>query len=109
MALILGAMLLGGSPLMFVNAPSLLIVVGGTFGAILVAYPFKDVFGSSRIARFKGEYVRVKGRVAKWHNRFRNRDELQIVVSLPTQIKGSDKVPDFTKWHPEKPRGEKHY
>lgn len=69
----------------------------------------KDVFGSSGIARFSGEYVRVTGRVAKWFNKFRKRDELQIVVSLPGQIKGCDKLPPSDRWNPEKPEGEKDY
>ncbi len=67
----------------------------------------KDVFGSSNIARYKGEYVRVTGIVAKWHNRYRDRDELQIVVRLPTQIKGEVNAPNFSNWQPEKPKGEK--
>lgn len=69
----------------------------------------KDVFGSSRIARFKGEYVRVSGRVTTWFNKYRKRDELQMVISLPGQIQGSNKVPDFSRWHPEKAAGEKDY
>lgn len=69
----------------------------------------KDVFGSSGIARHSGEYVRVTGRVAQWFNKFRKRYELQIVVNLPGQIRGSDKVPASGRWNPEKPQGEKDY
>lgn len=72
---------------------------GGDFALI---FWDKDVFGSSRIARFKGEYVRVSGRVTTWFNKYRKRDELQMSISLPGQVVGSDKVPDFSRWHPEK-------
>ncbi len=64
----------------------------------------KDVFGASRIARFAGEFVRVTGRVTTWYNRYRRRDELQMIINLPGQIRGSEKVPDFSRWHPEKDR-----
>ncbi len=77
---------------------------GGDFTLIFFD---KDAFGSSRIARFKGEYVRVTGRVATWFNKYRKRDELQMVITMPGQIVGSDKVPDFTRWHPEKKSGPK--
>lgn len=69
----------------------------------------KDVFGSSRIARYRGEYVRVTGRVSQWYNKFRKQYELQIQINLPGQIRLSDKIPDFSRWHPEKPRDEKDY
>jgi len=34
---------LGGSPLAFVNIPSILIVVGGGFAASLTSYPLKEL------------------------------------------------------------------
>ncbi|MCB2184864.1 MAG: MotA/TolQ/ExbB proton channel family protein [Deltaproteobacteria bacterium] len=42
-ALVLVAMMLGGSILMFVDIPSMLIVVGGTIGVTLVNYPLSDM------------------------------------------------------------------
>lgn len=42
-ALVLIAMSLGGSPLMFFDVPSVLVVVGGTIGVTLVNYPLRDV------------------------------------------------------------------
>ncbi len=41
----------GGGVLLFINIPSFIIVIGGTFGATLVHYPFKDVFGTLAIAK----------------------------------------------------------
>jgi len=42
MGFVLGTILLGGSIMMFVNIPSVLIVMGGTFAATMVAYPLSD-------------------------------------------------------------------
>ena len=41
--LVIFGILSGGSILLFWNAPSLLIVVGGTLGATLINYPLKDM------------------------------------------------------------------
>lgn len=43
-ALMITAIAQGGGVLLFVNIPALIIVLGGTVGATLVHYPFKDVF-----------------------------------------------------------------
>ncbi len=50
-ALMISAMLSGGSIMLFVNVPSLLIVFGGTTGVVLVNYPFKDIFGAFAILK----------------------------------------------------------
>ena len=42
MGFVLGTILLGGSIMMFVNIPSILIVVGGTLASTLVGYPLAD-------------------------------------------------------------------
>ncbi len=61
----------------------------------------KDVFGSSGIARFRGEFVKVTGTVTRYHDKYKKRDELQIVINLPGQVVGSDKVPDYSGWDTE--------
>ncbi len=43
-ALILSAMVLGGSPSSFFDMPALLIVVGGTFAVVLVSFSVPEVF-----------------------------------------------------------------
>lgn len=43
--LVAGAIVTGGSPMVFINVPSMLIVFGGTIGATLVNYPLKNVLG----------------------------------------------------------------
>ncbi len=42
MGFVLGTILLGGSIMMFVNIPSILVVMGGTLAATMVAYPLAD-------------------------------------------------------------------
>ena len=47
---ILGAIFLGGSAMMFVNIPSIFIVVGGTIAVTLMKYPLGTTLGSVKIA-----------------------------------------------------------
>ncbi|MBU1196018.1 MAG: MotA/TolQ/ExbB proton channel family protein [Proteobacteria bacterium] len=49
MGFILGTILLGGSIMMFVNIPSILIVVGGTMASAMVAYPLSDFLSIFKI------------------------------------------------------------
>ncbi|MCA1794505.1 MAG: motility protein A [Desulfotignum sp.] len=42
---ILGTILLGGSIMMFVNIPSVLVVIGGTFAATMIGYPLAQFLG----------------------------------------------------------------
>ena len=46
--LIFMAIVLGGSPLIFVNVPSMIIVIGGTMAGMLISFPlwaalFRDI------------------------------------------------------------------
>jgi chemotaxis protein MotA len=45
------AILQGGSIMMFVNTPSLIIVFGGTVGVTLVNYPFSDLIGTIAVIK----------------------------------------------------------
>ncbi len=49
--LVIGAMSMGGGLLWFANVPSALIVLGGTFGAVLINYPLSDVIGVIKVAK----------------------------------------------------------
>jgi chemotaxis protein MotA len=49
--LIFIALVMGGGAGMFFDVPSILIVVGGTFGATLINYPAKDVISSFSIIK----------------------------------------------------------
>jgi chemotaxis protein MotA len=48
--LIIGAVLLGGNPVMFIDVPSILIVVGGTVGATLIRNPMAAVMSVVKVA-----------------------------------------------------------
>lgn len=50
-ALVLIAMTLGGSPLMFIDPPSILIVIGGTIGVTLINFPLRDIIRLISIVR----------------------------------------------------------
>ena len=52
----------------------------------------RDVYMATGIGRYRGEFVRVRGVVNKYHNKYNGRDSLQIMVNLPSQVKLS-KVP----------------
>ncbi len=49
--LMLVAIMQGGSLLIFVDIASMVIVVGGTIGTVLVHFPFGDVLGAFNVAR----------------------------------------------------------
>jgi chemotaxis protein MotA len=49
--LVIAAIAFGGGLLLFVNIPSLIIVVGGTLGATMINYPLKDVFGTLKVVK----------------------------------------------------------
>jgi chemotaxis protein MotA len=48
--LILGSILLGGSLVIFVNVPSVLVVVGGTLSTAFIRFGMGDVVNSSKVA-----------------------------------------------------------
>ncbi|HOO46231.1 MAG TPA: motility protein A, partial [Deltaproteobacteria bacterium] len=49
--MILMGIMAGGPIGLFINVPSLLIVVGGTFGIIFINYPLKDVLGLAGVIK----------------------------------------------------------
>jgi chemotaxis protein MotA len=50
-ALVISAIMFGGSLTMFINIPSLMIVIGGTLGATMVNYPLPDIFKVMKVVR----------------------------------------------------------
>jgi len=46
----------------------------------------KDVFGNTGLMTRKREFVRIRGFVNKYHNKRKNRHELQIIVNTPGQV-----------------------
>ena len=49
--LVIGSIAAGGSIMAFVNLPAVLIVVGGTIGAVMIAYPMADVMGTLKVTK----------------------------------------------------------
>ncbi|RZB34914.1 MAG: chemotaxis protein MotA [Desulfobacteraceae bacterium Eth-SRB1] len=49
--LVISAITMGGGASWFVNTPSAMIVLGGTFGAVLINYPISDILGVVKVAR----------------------------------------------------------
>ncbi len=45
-----------------------------------------QVLAESRVEAAKGEYIRARGVVAKYKNKYTGRDEYQIVVTMPAQV-----------------------
>jgi len=50
-ALVVSAILMGGSLMLFVNIPSIMIVVGGTLGATMINYPLPDILKVSNVVK----------------------------------------------------------
>ncbi|WP_461516071.1 flagellar motor protein PomA [Porticoccus sp.] len=50
MGIVMAAILTGGSVLVFVNIPSILIVLGGTFMVVMVKFSLKQFFGAFKVA-----------------------------------------------------------
>ena len=49
--LMISAIMQGGSIFIFINIPSIIIVIGGTIGVAFVHYPFSEVLGAFSVAR----------------------------------------------------------
>jgi chemotaxis protein MotA len=49
-AIVLAAMVTGGSALVFINVPSLLIVLGGTFMVVMIKFSIGQFFGAFKVA-----------------------------------------------------------
>ena len=50
-ALVISAITMGGSIALFINIPSLMIVIGGTMGATMINYPLPDIFKVTKVVR----------------------------------------------------------
>ena len=49
--LVFTAIFMGGGLNIFINVPALMIVVGGTIGVTLIAYPLKEVLGVLKVVQ----------------------------------------------------------
>ena len=86
--LVLIAIFVGGGIKLFVNLPSLMIVVGGTMGATMVNYPLKEVIGVLRVVKnvfFKK--VMLGGDIIKLFIEFSTKARREGILSLESDIK----------------------
>lgn len=60
----------------------------------------KDVFGSSGIGAYEGEYVVVRGKITLYKGRG-GRQQLQMQIMTPGQIMVSKAVPNYSGWDTE--------
>ena len=90
-ALVVIAMTLGGSILMFIDIPSLLIVVGGTIGVTLINYPLRDVLKLVGIVKhvFFHKLVPVPQLISQFVE-FATRARREGILALETSMKEVD-------------------
>jgi len=66
------------------------------FSDFAIVFFDKDVYASSGVDRYEGEFIRVTGVVNEYKNKYTNRRQLQVIVSLPSQVIGSE-IPGLDK------------
>lgn len=111
--LIINSILIGGSGSWFISYPAMMIVLGGTMGAALLAYPLKEVLGVFEVVRNVFQYrsqsplasiplltnfvrkARQEGILA-FENEIEALDDLYISRGLQWVIDGSDT--DHSGW-----------
>ncbi len=71
------------------KGPSTAVLSRRMFNDFPAVFFDPDVFSGSGITRYKGEFVAVTGVVNKYQNKYNNKQVLQILVSLPSQVAGS--------------------
>ena len=86
--LVIIAIVMGGGINLFINAPALMIVVGGTMGATMVNYPLKEVLGVFQVVQnvFFKKVLSAKD-IIKQFIRFSSRARREGILSLESEIK----------------------
>ncbi len=89
--LIFLALLSGGSPVTFIDAPSMLIVFGGTIGATLTHYPLGTVLSVGKVIRktMIGKTPSTSNILDQFMD-FANKARREGILSLEPVIKGMD-------------------
>lgn len=72
------------------RGPTKVMLSRKMFGDFPIVFFDKDVFTSTGLARWRGEFVMVRGVVAVYENKHTKRKQLQIVVDRPGQVMLSD-------------------
>ncbi len=89
--LVIIAIVMGGGLTLFVNIPSVMIVVGGTTGATLVSYPLKEVLGLVRIVKnvFFKKRESVRDIIKKFID-FATKARREGILALESEMKNID-------------------
>lgn len=69
------------------TGPTKVLLSRRLFEDFTVIFFDHEVFEKTGLAEARGEFVKIRGVVSKWHNKYKKRDELQIQVELPGQVK----------------------
>lgn len=71
-------------------------------GSLPLIFFDKDVLARSGAIEARGEFVRARGVITKYYNKYKKQDELQIVVTLPGQVQRE--VPLAAEADPDAPK-----
>ena len=86
--LVLIAISMGGGIKLFINLPSVMIVLGGTMGATMVNYPLKEVLGVLRIVKNVFFKKAMSGRdIIKLFIEFSTKARREGILALESDIK----------------------
>lgn len=94
--LVIASIFMGGGLSLFINIPSLMIVVGGTLGATMINYPIKDVIGVIGVAK-KAIFAKEisLNDIIKRFVEYAKKSRKEGILSLESEIK--DLNDDFLK------------
>ncbi|MBW2107915.1 MAG: MotA/TolQ/ExbB proton channel family protein [Deltaproteobacteria bacterium] len=86
--LVVSAILMGGGLNLFINIPSLLIVVGGTLGTTMINYPLKDVLGVVNVVK-NVFFTKVSSatHIIQQFGEFSNKARREGILALEGEIK----------------------
>lgn len=86
--LVILAIFSGGGLMLFINIPSLMIVVGGTLGATMINYPLREVFGVFSVAK-NAIFTKniTSSRLIKTFTGFANKSRKEGILALEDEIK----------------------
>ncbi|MBW2036560.1 MAG: MotA/TolQ/ExbB proton channel family protein [Deltaproteobacteria bacterium] len=89
--LVIIAISMGGGINLFINIPSLMIVVGGTLGATMINYPLKEVLGVFRVVKnvFFAKSVSGPDTIRQFIE-FSNKARREGILSLESDLKNLD-------------------
>ncbi len=89
--LVVIAIFMGGGLGLFINAPSMMIVLGGTMGTTLINYPLQDVLGVVRVVKnvFFKKRESVRGMIKQFID-FATKARREGILALESELKTID-------------------